>query len=64
MNTKIQKINKLFHTSKELAGALNRSERYVADMRRGGLKFPATLKEAVCFIKKFGAPTKFRKVPN
>lgn len=48
------------HTVKEMAAALQRSEDYVSDMKRGGFKLPATLTEAIEFIRQKGPPTRFR----
>lgn len=50
----------LLHTVKEMADALQRSEDYVSDMKRGGFKLPATLAEAIAFIREKGPPTRFR----
>jgi hypothetical protein len=51
---------KLIHTVKEMAEALGRSESYVTDMKRGGFKMPATLHEAIRFIRNRGPITRFR----
>jgi hypothetical protein len=48
------------HTVKEMATALNRSEDYVGFMKRGGFELPATLSQAVEFIRKKGPPSRFR----
>lgn len=50
----------LFHTVKEMAAALQRSEDYVTYMKRGGFQLPATLAEAVAWIRANGPPTRFR----
>lgn len=49
-----------FQTVKEMAAALGRSEDYVSDMKKGGFELPATLDDAVDWLKKHGPPTKFR----
>jgi len=50
----------LLHTVKEMAAALGRSDKFVTDMKQGGFKLPATLTEAVAFIRANGPPTRFR----
>lgn len=50
----------LIPTVKEMAEELERSRRYVTDMRRGGFKLPATRTEAIAFIRDKGPPTRFR----
>lgn len=51
----------LLSTVKELAVALQRSEDYAGDMKRGGFKLPATLEQAVRWIHRHGPPTRFRR---
>ena len=50
----------VIHTVKEMATALHRSEDYVGDMKRGGFKLPATVEDALAFIREKGPPTRFR----
>lgn len=46
---------------KELAARLGRTPRYVTDLKRGGLKLPCRLEQAVRFIHRNPHPTRFRK---
>lgn len=48
------------HTVKEMSVALGRSQDYVSDMKRGGFKLPATLAEAIRWIRQKGPPTRYR----
>lgn len=51
---------KLLHTGKELAAALGRSEDYAGLMKKGGFKLPATLTEAILWIRANGPVWRFR----
>jgi hypothetical protein len=48
-----------FHV-KTLAAAIDRSPRFVSDMLRGGFEIPATIEDAVIFIRKHPFPSRFR----
>lgn len=51
----------LLSTVKELAAALRRSEDYVTYMKLGGFRLPATLQEAVSWIREHPNPTRYRR---
>ena len=50
----------LIKTVKEMALALGYHEQFVTDMKRGGFKLPATVEEAVEFIRRHTPITRFR----
>ena len=52
--------SEIYQTKKEMANALGRSRDYVEDMIRGGFLLPATLMEAVQFIRANGPVSRFR----
>ncbi len=56
----IKETAKLCHTVGEMARELNRSEQYVTDMKSGGFKLPATLPEAIQWIRDHGPVTQYR----
>jgi len=60
LETKHPKPETLFSTVKELAAALGRSEDYVTYMKAGGFQLPATLAEAVAWIREHPHPTRYR----
>lgn len=53
--------SKLCLTRKELAGQLGVNRRFVADMIRGGFKFPASDSDAKIWLQTNPHPSKFRK---
>lgn len=52
----------IFYTVKEMASALQHSEDYVSDMRKGGFRLPATKAEAEAFIREHGPVRRFRNL--
>jgi hypothetical protein len=52
---------KLCLTRKELAGQIGRTRGYVADMIRGGFRLPATVTDAVDWIRANPPPSRNRK---
>ena len=54
-------ISKFYWTAGELAADLGKNRKFVGDMKKGGFRFPATLTEAIQFLKNNPHPTRFRK---
>ena len=51
---------RFFFTKKELAAAIGRNPRFIRDMELGGFRLPATVEDAVVFIRENQWPTRFR----
>ena len=52
--------HRYYFTKKELAAAIGRSPRFVRFMELGGFMLPATIEEAVYFIRENPFPSRFR----
>ena len=53
--------HRYYMTKKELAAAIGRSTRFVRYMELGGFMLPATITEAVIFIRENPFPSRFKK---
>lgn len=55
----------LLQTRKDVLSILpGRSERYVSDMKRAGLRFPTTRSEVFTFLRRHPEPSRVRNQPR
>lgn len=54
---------KVYYSVKEFAAAIEHSEDYVTDMKKGGFRLPATKSEGEQFIRDHGPVRRFRSRP-